>query len=82
MEPQNFEIIQGGKTYEVVATPFSFNNETRYKVTYNKSTEYVFSFSKEENRFIGMGDEAVRIPNKLEDAIAAKLIRLQTVEAQ
>jgi hypothetical protein len=81
MEPKNFEIILEDKTYEVIATPFNFNDETRYKVTYNKSTEYIFTFDKALNQFVGMGDEAIRIPNKLEAAIAAKLLTVHAVSA-
>ena len=76
MDTQNFRLLVDGVPYEVKAAPYEFNTEIRYLVSFNGSDEYVFAWDSSLSRLAAIGDEAVDIPDNLEEAIAA---RLQTV---
>jgi len=78
MGTQNFELLVDGVPYVVKATPYDFNTETRYLVSFNGSEEYVFAWDSSLARLASIGDEAVDIPDNLEIAIAN---RLQVVNA-
>jgi hypothetical protein len=72
-ESQNFELVIDGVPYLVKATPYEFNTETRFLVSYNGSDEYVFVWDSALGRLAAIGDTAVDIPDNLEKAIAEKL---------
>jgi hypothetical protein len=76
MGTQKFELLVDGVPYVVQATPYDFNTETRFLVSFNGSDEYVFAWDANLARLAAIGDEAVDIPDNLEEAIAG---RLQTV---
>lgn len=73
MNTQNFELVVDGAPFLVKATPFSFNEEKRFNVSYNGSEEYVFVFDTSVGRYIALGDDAVDIPSRLEVEIAERL---------
>ena len=73
MEAQHFELVVDGLPYLVKATPYEFNTETRFLVSYNGSEEYVFTWDSALGRLAAIGDEAVDIPDSVEEAIAEKL---------
>ena len=73
MGTQNFELLVDGVPYVVKATPYDFNAETRYLVSFNGSDEYVFAWDSSLSRLASIGDEAVDIPDNLELAIANRL---------
>jgi len=73
MNTQNFELIVDGAPYLVKATPFNFNQEKRFTVSYNGSDEYVFVFDTNVGRYVAVGDDSVTLPSRLEEEIATKL---------
>jgi hypothetical protein len=73
MQSQTFELIVDGLPVMVKATPYDFNGETRFLVSYNGSEEYVFTRDSSLGRLAAIGDEAVGIPDTVEEAIAEKL---------
>jgi len=73
MPKTSFEILLYGIPYLVKAEPFSFNDETRFNVMYNNGPEYVFAYDAEMAQYRAIGDDAINIPDDLEEAIAAKL---------
>lgn len=73
MADQSFEILVDGVPYIVKATPFEFNTETRYLVSYNGSPEHVFTWDSSIGRMTAIDDDASTIPDDLEVAIADRL---------
>jgi hypothetical protein len=77
MKPIAFDLLLNQVPYAVKAEPYPFNTETRFRVRYNDSPEYIFAWDEEAEQFIAIGDEASTIPDEVEEAVAVKL--LQTV---
>lgn len=73
METLHYEILVDGVPYIVNATPFEFNTETRFKVSFNGSDEYVFTWDSSLGRLTAIGDETGSIPDNLENEISARL---------
>jgi hypothetical protein len=72
MADQRFEVVLDGVPYGVTATPFEFNTETRYRVSYN-GNEHIFTWDSRLGRLAPIDDDAGVIPDSLEEAIAEKL---------
>lgn len=72
MADQHFEIVVDGVPYAVTATPFSFNDDTRYRVQYD-GNEHIFTFDSSLGRLAPIDDDSVNIPSTLEEAIAQRL---------
>lgn len=68
-----FELLVDGVPYEVRATPFQFNDDTRYKVNYNGGQIFIFVYDQELKRHAAIGEETGTIPDSLETAISQKL---------
>jgi len=74
MNTKTFDVIVDGVPYEIKATPFKFNNEQRFKVSYNNSDEeYIFTRDAEIGQLTAIDSDALDIPDNLEQAIAEKL---------
>jgi len=73
MQEQSFELLLSGVPYFVKAEPFSFNEETRFKVSYNNGDEHIFTWDSSLGRLAAIDDDAGIIPDDLENAIAGKL---------
>lgn len=73
MERTTFDLLLGGVPYMVTVEPFTFNAEPRFRVRFNGSPEYIFSWDDETLKFSSMGDASSTIPDELEEAIATKL---------
>lgn len=73
MQDQKFQLLLNGIPYVVQASPFEFNTETRFSVSFNGSEDFIFAFDTEIGRYVAIGDETVSIPDDLEIAIADKL---------
>lgn len=73
MSDIHFEINLDGVPYIVEATPFEFNTETRFNVSYNGGTQHVFTWDSSLGRLTAIDDDASEIPDDLETAIAEKL---------
>lgn len=72
MADERFELLIDGVPYSVTASPFEYNTETRYKVTYN-GTEHIFTWDSGIGRLAPIDDDASEIPDNLEQAIAQRL---------
>lgn len=68
-----FELLVDGVPYEVRATPFQFNDDVRFRVSYNGGQIYVFVWDQELRRLTAIGEDTGTIPDSLERAISQKL---------
>ena len=66
-------LVVDGVPYLVQVTPYEFNTETRFKVSYNGNPELIFIWDSELKRLAAIGDDAATLPDNLENAIAEKL---------
>jgi len=73
MQSQTFELMVDGIPVMVRATPYEFNTETKFLVSYNGSDEYVFTWDPSLGRLTAIGDGSEEIPDAIEEAIAEKL---------
>ena len=73
METQSFELLVDGSPYIVKATPFNYNDEVRFKVSYNGSEEFIFARDSDAGLLTAIGAGAATIPDNLEEAISGKL---------
>jgi hypothetical protein len=73
MQERSFEILVHGVPYQVSASPYVFNTETRYSVRYNGSEEHIFTWDSSLGRLAPIDDEAATMPDDLEVAIAERL---------
>lgn len=78
MKPVTFDLLLDQVPYAIKAVPYAFNNETRFRVTYNDSPEYIFAWDEEAEQFTSIGDEASTIPDQLEEAVAVRLLQIVT----
>jgi hypothetical protein len=76
-----FELLVDGVPYEVRATPFQFNDDIRYRVSYNGGPVFVFVYSQELKHLVAIGDGTGTIPGSLERAISQKLESMSVVKA-
>lgn len=73
MDTVKFEVLIDGVPYFVQATPFEFNAETRFNVSFNGGEEVLFVWDSSLKRLSAIGDEAVDVPDALELEIANRL---------
>jgi len=59
--------------YILSVTPFKFNEEVRYHVSYNGSPDILFAWDNTVGHFAAFGDDSATMPDNLELAIANKL---------
>jgi len=76
MQDQSFQLLLNGVPYVVKASPFEFNTETRFTVSFNGSEDYIFTYDAAAGRYVTIGDETSTIPDDLEVAIAERLYSL------
>lgn len=73
MQGNRFELNIEGRPYSVNVTPFEFNTETRFRVSYNGGEEHIFTWDSSLGRLTAIDDDAATIPDDLELAIAERL---------
>ena len=71
-----FELLVDGTPVEVKATPFEFNDETRFRVSYNGSPIHIFVWDSSVGRLSAIGEGAETLPDNIEVAIAHNLQRM------
>jgi hypothetical protein len=71
--PRKFDVLVDKIPYLVTATPFTFNGEIRYKVKFNGSPEYTFTWDSEIGQLRAIDDDSSTLPENLEMAISQKL---------
>jgi hypothetical protein len=59
--------------YILMITPFRFNEEMRYHVSYNGSPDILFAWDNTVGHYAAFGDESATMPDNLELAIAQRL---------
>jgi hypothetical protein len=74
MDTINFALVVDRLPYTVNAVPFNFNDELRFRVTYNDSPEFIFALDPEVNQLVAIDHDAVSIPDTVETAISEKLL--------
>lgn len=67
------EIRVDGVPYIVKAVSFDYNGEVRFRVSYNGSEEFIFTWDSSLGRLAAIGDESVQIPDNLEVEISGWL---------
>ena len=70
---KRFNILVDSVPYMVKAVPFSFNGETRYRVSFNGSPEHVFTWDSSLGQLRAIDDDSSTLPDNLEIAISEKL---------
>lgn len=70
---KRFNILVDRVPYLVRAAPFSFNGEKRYRVSFNGSSEHVFTWDSSLGQLRAINDDSSTIPDSLELAISEKL---------
>ncbi|HEY1113614.1 MAG TPA: hypothetical protein VGE66_08625 [Chitinophagaceae bacterium] len=73
MQGNRFELNVGGLPYSVNVTPYEFNTETRFRVSYNGGEEHIFTWDSSLGRLAPIDDESATMPDDLERAIAERL---------
>ena len=73
MAEQRFELLVDKVPYQITAEPFSFNEETRYRITYNGSDDHILAYDSTLGRLAAIDDDAGTLPDNLERAIAERL---------
>ena len=73
MAAHSFEILVDKVPYRVDVTPFEFNTETRFRVSYNGGEEHIFTWDSSLGRLAPIDDDAATMPVELEAAIAQRL---------
>ncbi|HXS55185.1 MAG TPA: hypothetical protein VN726_03610 [Hanamia sp.] len=73
MQSHRFEIVSNGLPYLVEAVPFQFNNQKRFRITYNGGDENIFAWDSELKRLRAIDEDAATLPDDLEMEISRKL---------
>jgi hypothetical protein len=73
MDDLHFDLKVDGVPYDIIATPYDFNGETRYYVSYNEGASNVFAWDSDLKRLTAIDDESSDLPEGLEEAISLKL---------
>jgi hypothetical protein len=72
-QSRTFNLLVDDVPYVVTASPFTFNEEIRYNVSVNGSTEHIFTWDSELKMIRAIDDDAVELPGSLEEAISERL---------
>ncbi len=70
---RKFDILVDSVPYMVKAAPFTFNGETRYRVSFNGSPEHVFTWDSSLGQLRAIDDDSSTMPDSLEEAISERL---------
>ena len=73
MKDHTFTLVVDNVPLEVSSVPFTFNTETRFRVSYNNSPEVVFTWDSSLGRLAPLEDESSTMPEAVEVAIAERL---------
>ena len=73
MQLHRFEIVSNGLPYLVQAIPFQFNNQKRFRISYNGGDENIFAWDTDLKRLRAIDEDAATFPDDLEMEISRKL---------
>ncbi len=54
MQDQSFQLLLNGVPYVVKASPFEFNTETRFSVSFNGSEDFIFTYNAAVGRYVAI----------------------------
>jgi len=74
VQTQTLTLLVDGLPYEVKASPFDYNGETRFRVSFNGSPVYVFVYDTQMKQLTAIGEGSDTIPVNLEEAISENLL--------
>jgi hypothetical protein len=72
-DERTFNLLVDSVPYIVQATPYKFNGEIRYRISFNGGSEHVFTWDSSMGQLRAIDDEASTLPDNLEEAISEKL---------
>lgn len=70
---ESFRLVADETPYMVKATPFTVNDETRFRVSFNGSPVHIFVWNNSLQQFRVIAEDSKTIPGKLETAISMEL---------
>ena len=70
---RNFDLLVDGVPYTVKSIPFLFNNELRFRIILNGTSEHVFTWDSEIGMIRAIDDDSSVLPAGLEEALSEKL---------
>ena len=73
MQEHLFELLVDSVPYEVRVTPFDYNGETRFTVSYNGGEAHTFTWDSSLGRLAPIDAAASTMPDDVEQAIAERL---------
>jgi hypothetical protein len=70
-----FDVIADGNPYSIKATPYTWNESIRYRLSVNDSPVYIFAWDEDLGRLAAMEGPkgSVVLPEIVEEAIANEL---------
>jgi hypothetical protein len=70
---KTYNILVDDVPYIIKASPFTFNEETRFYISINGGEDHVFTWDSEVKRLRAIDDSAGELPDAVETAISDKL---------
>lgn len=72
MQNQSFQFILDGVPYSVKATPFKYNEGTRFTVTINGS-EYIFAYDDKVSQYVAIDNDSSTLSQNVETEVGLRL---------
>jgi hypothetical protein len=73
IEERTFNLLVDSVPYMVKVVPFRFNDDVRFRVSFNGSPEHVFTWDSSLGQLRAIDDDSSIMPDNLELAISEKL---------
>ena len=70
---RNFDLLVDGVPYTIKSMPFLFNDELRFRIIINGTSEHVFTWDPEIAMIRAINDDSSVLPAGLEEAVSEKL---------
>lgn len=70
---RNLDLVVDGVPYTIMATPFSFNEEIRFRININGTSEHVFTWDPQISMIRPINDDSSVLPPGVEEALSEKL---------
>lgn len=72
-QERNFDLLVDGVPYTVKSIPFLFNEELRFRIILNGTSEHVFTRDSQIGMLRAINDDSSVLPAGLEEALSDKL---------
>ena len=70
---RNFDLLVNGVSCTIKSMPFLFNDELRFRIIINGTSEHVFTWDSEIAMIRAINDDSSVLPAGLEEALSEKL---------